>query len=99
MTGPDMTREYHTRNGHRVVLDSFKEHNCLGEVLSFPIGGTIFYKDRPRKRARLLWNLQGRAYPLKESPLDLIDLPPVLNAAAPPCMDCCGTPLAPPRTA
>lgn len=88
-------KTFTTRNGHSVTLDSYTERNATGNILSFPLGGTIRFKDRPRKKTRCLWTLSGRARSLGEHPFDLVDFPPMLLQPTPPCMDCCGTPLTP----
>lgn len=94
----DLTREYHTRGGDRVILTEFKTRNSCGDILTFPLSGTVFDKDRPRRRRRLLWTLEGRCSVFSPDQNDIVDLPPVLNTAPPPCTDCCGQPLKTPAS-
>lgn len=86
--GPDTTREYHTRRGDRVVLHDFVPRNSIGQIVTFPIKGTIHFKGRPRKKKYQIWTLEGRACTLQPTDDDLIDLPPVIQAETPPCADC-----------
>lgn len=95
--GPDLTREYTTRSGDRVVLHGFVPYNSAGDLVSFPIKGTVIIKDHPRRKRNQIWNLQGRNRPLKEHPFDIMDLPPVLTSPASPCADCVGKPITPPK--
>ena len=93
--GPDTARAYHTRRGDRVVLHDFVPRNRPGDVVTFPIKGTIHYKGRPRKKKYTIWTLEGRASTFKPTGDDIVDLPPVLGADAPGCVDCAGKPLTP----
>jgi hypothetical protein len=88
--GPDTTREYRTRRGDRVVLHDFVTHNSPGALVTFPIKGTFFDKDRPRKKTFNIWTLEGRSDIFGPGPNDIIDLAPVLVSSPPPCLDCAG---------
>jgi hypothetical protein len=92
--GPDTTREYRTRAGDRVVLHDFVPHNSLGNIVTFPIKGTIIDKDHPRRKKFQIWTTEGRACVFKPSPEDIIDMPPVVLAEACPCADCDATEVA-----
>lgn len=95
--GPDTTRPYQTRRGDRVVIHDFVPRNSPGEIVTFPIKGTIHYKGRARKKKFQIWTLEGRANTFQPTGDDIIDLPPVLRAEAPGCTDCAGKPIAPPK--
>lgn len=95
-SGPDTTRIYHTRRGDRVVLHEFVPRNAPGELVTFPIKGTILYKGRPRKKKFQIWTLEGRADVLHPTGDDIVDLPPVLGAEVAGCTDCAQTPAAAP---
>jgi hypothetical protein len=89
--GPDTTRSYTTRSGDRVVIHEFVLRNSLGNVVTFPIKGTVFAKGRPRKKKMQIWTLEGHAGVLGPQPDDIIDMPPVLQAAVAGCIDCAPT--------
>lgn len=97
--GPDTTRTYHTRRGDRVVLHAFVPRNSPGDLVTFPISGTIFYKGRPRKKKFQIWTLEGRADVFRPTGDDLVDLPPTLRAEVPGCIDCAQAPAAVPAPA
>ena len=86
--GPDTTREYHTRAGDRVILHDFVPRNSPGQIVTFPIKGTIHVAGRARKKIYNIWTLEGRSDVFGPGPMDIIDMPPVLRAQVPTCMDC-----------
>ena len=88
--GPDTTREYRTRNGDRVILREFVPRNSLGEIVTFPVKGTVHHRGYARKKTAQIWTLEGRAMTHQPHPHDLVDMPPVLRADPPPCLDCVG---------
>lgn len=86
--GPDTTREYRTRNGDRVVLHEFVPTNFLGELVTFPVKGTVIKKDKPRSKRFNIWTLEGRSMAIGEHTDDIINMPPVLLSPPPGCIDC-----------
>jgi hypothetical protein len=86
--GPDTTREYRTRSGDRVIIHECVPHNSCGDRVTFPIKGTVIKASNPRIKRFNIWTTEGRDNTFSESPMDIIDMPPVLGLAPAPCLDC-----------
>jgi hypothetical protein len=74
----NMDKTYTTRDGREVIIHEVKMHNSAGEIVSFPVKGTIIevLPSGRRRRTFSIWSLEGRARPLHEHDSDIVDLIP-----------------------
>ena len=75
----DKTKKYMTRNGRPVVIHEVKMTNSNGNIVTFPVKGTIDFSDINGKKKRgskhyCIWTMDGRYDVLKETKLDLVEV-------------------------
>jgi hypothetical protein len=69
----DNTHQYRTRSGNAVVIHETVLRNSAGQIVTFPVKGTVIDKANPRKKHMQIWTLDGRANVLGESKDDVVD--------------------------
>jgi len=67
-----LDKEYKTRDGRKVVIHEIKKYNCLGELLSNPVCGSIYQKGKQPKYN--IWQLDGYSTMWGPSPDDLVEV-------------------------
>lgn len=55
----DITRPLHTKSGKRVIGLKIKEHNCVGNKVTYPLKGSIVIREKPLKLEYCIWTLDG----------------------------------------
>ena len=55
----DITKKYITRSGKRVVGLSCVPRNSCGELVTYPIKGSIVIKEKPLKLEYCIWSDEG----------------------------------------
>jgi hypothetical protein len=73
MNALDTTCKYITRAGHIVTLHETVLKNSCGDLVTFPLKGSVKNPNRPRSQSRYqIWTLDGRANVLGQHPDDLM---------------------------
>jgi hypothetical protein len=70
----DLTKKYRTASGKRVILHEIKEKNSAGEVVTFPVKGSIVIKEKPFKTRYDIWRMDGRHLAVGSSLFDLVEV-------------------------
>ena len=69
----DLSKEYKTVSGKRVILSQIVLYNSLDEEVTFPVKGSVVVSEKPFKTKFSIWTLDGRWDTIKKNcPLDLI---------------------------
>lgn len=55
----DITKEYKTRDGKRVINLARVDFNSAGHRVTYPIKGTIIVREKPRKTEYAIWSDEG----------------------------------------
>lgn len=69
-------KTYRTRNGKKVTVSDIKLTNCSGNLVTFPVKGSVWKKeDHIGKNPQYeIWTIEGKNHVLHfESPLDLVE--------------------------
>lgn len=75
----DITKKYVTRNGRKVTLHEVKPKNSNGNLVTFPVKGTIDFSDINGKKKKgskhyCIWTMDGRYDVMKPTKLDLVEI-------------------------
>jgi|APSaa5957512622_1039677.scaffolds.fasta_scaffold268593_1 hypothetical protein len=54
-----LSKQYKTRNGCRVIGLDIKLKNSCGEMVTYPVKGTIILREKPRKTEYMIWSING----------------------------------------
>lgn len=55
----DISKEYTTRNGKRVIGLEINEYNSCGFKVSYPVKGSIVQQEKPLKLEYAIWSIDG----------------------------------------
>lgn len=67
----DVSKEYKTKNGKRVVCLERKSRNDLGYLVTYPIKGCVVVRERPFKTEYCIWSEKGERSVGEKNGLDL----------------------------
>jgi len=75
----DKNKIYMTRNGRKVTIHEVKITSENGNLVTFPVKGTIDFSDINGKKKRgskqyCIWTIDGRYDVLKYTKLDLVEV-------------------------
>ena len=68
----NLSDNYVTREGKRVINLHCVLHNSLGREVTFPIKGTVILKEKPYRTTYTIWTLEGRHGLFGKSKHDLV---------------------------
>lgn len=69
----DLARPMRTRSGKRVINLVFKPLNDVGDVVTFPIKGSVVVREKPLRLRYATWTEHGAASVFREAhPNDLL---------------------------
>ena len=70
----DITKQYVTRTGKRVINLLYVPFNSVGNRVTYPIKGSVVEREKPLKLRYQVWSVEGNADVLKKSNDDLFEL-------------------------
>lgn len=72
----DLTKQYRTRTGKRVIALQYNPKNWVGNPTTFPIKGSIVVREKPLKLRYQIWCENGKAqiHAFGDHPDDLVEV-------------------------
>jgi len=55
----DLNKQYQTQDGKRVELHEIVLKNSCGRNVTYPVKGSIFLREKPRKTKYMIWSIDG----------------------------------------
>ena len=66
----DPKKEYITGGGLRVINITIVPRNCIGELVTYPIKGSIVTSEKPLRLSYDIWAMDGRSNVVWPDPLN-----------------------------
>jgi hypothetical protein len=69
--------ELRTRNGKRVVNIQYKPYNSSGNLVTFPLKGTIILSEKPLKTTYQIFSIEGKLSLFGDHNHDIMNVPDI----------------------